>query len=105
MKTSQEIIELIKNEAPRVYQVLTELCMEYHEGFISDNPDWWDQLSDEDRSWLLIEHLTESEDDNHDVSWWAWRYFQMLESEKEIQYWKEQYHQLDCRLTPDIDFV
>jgi len=80
MLTPEKIIELIRDDAPCVSDILTEQCMDYHQGFISENPDWWGQLSGEDKSDLLLEQLTEYSGDNHDVHYWSGRYAQMLET-------------------------
>lgn len=79
MLNSSNILTLIQEDAPCVYDILRENCMDYHNGFISENPDWWAQLSDDDKADLLLEQLTEYSGDNHDVHYWSWRYAQMIE--------------------------
>jgi len=92
MLNSEKILEGIRDDAPAVHDILME---RYHYPSPKEQP-----TADQ-----LLEILTEYDGDNWDVHYWSGRYAQMIECENEIQYWKDQYHYLDSRRTPDIDFV
>ena len=108
MLSPEKIIEQIREDAPVVYNILNELysfpittflVWDDWDKYYLDNPD---KKPTADQ---LLELLSEYSEDNWDVHYWSGRYAQMIECEKEIQYWKDQYHYLDSRRTPDIDFV
>jgi hypothetical protein len=44
---------------------------EYHAGFIDDNPDWWEQLSEDDRDGLILDRILNYDDDERDLIWWC----------------------------------
>ena len=77
MLNSSNIITLIQEDAPCVYDILLEIYFTRTENN-QDNP-----TSDQ-----LLEILTEYSGDNHDVHYWSWRYAQMIETDailKEVQ--------------------
>lgn len=72
MKTSQEIIDIIREDCPCVYDILVE-C--YHHPYsITDGAT---SPKDPPTPDQLLDHLMNYDGDNYDAHYWQGRYFQM----------------------------
>lgn len=92
MKTPQEIIDLILEDAPSVYDILNEEHRPWMYGnfpqsyskwtwedFYKENPDITPPTPEQ-----LLEYLTEYSGDNYDTHYQAWHYAQILETSEHI---------------------
>ncbi len=113
MLNSENIINQIHDDAPCVYDIMHELVypsLRWNYPSSSSSYTWDDYFEQNPQltrptAEQLLEELRHYDGYNWDTHYWSGRYAQMIECEKEIQYWKDQYHYLDSRRTPDIDFV
>lgn len=80
MLNSEKIIDIIRDDAPAVYDILVE-C--YHMNHINIDTGWRvtdsDPYSKNPTADQLLEALTEYSGDNWDVHYWSGRYAQMIE--------------------------
>jgi len=86
MYTPEKIIELIREDAPCVYDILTEQCVE------SRQPEIWNQISITQKAELLLAILKDYDGDNYDTQYWSGRYAQMLEDSKQELYLCTRHH-------------
>lgn len=86
MLNSEKIINMIQEDAPVVYDILTE---ETHEGATPDE---------------LLESLKEYSGDNHDVHYWSWRYAQMIQTDSDIQRMIVVFEENKQKLAPIMDY-
>ena len=74
MLNSSNILALIQEDAPCVYDILME------EYFRTTENKWVFPTPDQ-----LLDILKEYSGDNHDVHYWSWRYAQMIETDAIIK--------------------
>ncbi len=65
--------------------LIIDSTMQHHKWYMEENQWWWDGLSDEDRTWLLTEHLMDYDWEERDLIWWSWRLRLANELDQKVQ--------------------
>ena len=93
MLTPSNIIALIQEDAPCVYDILRE-------SYFEEIGDGSAPPTDEE----LLEQLEKYSGDNHDVHYWSWRYAQMIETDADIQRMIAVFEDNKQKLAPVMDY-